>query len=84
MRVREPFGAPFAFIGGYMVETFEIARMALRYDTAVALAFRRALGIDGASWAAHARGRGASGRRDGRYAGLPWCFENHGSPMDGR
>lgn len=84
MRVREPFGAPFAFIGGYMVETSEIARMALRYDTAVALAFRRALGIDGASRAPHARGRGAGGRRDGRYAGLLWCFENYGSPMDGR
>ena len=67
-----------------MVETFEIARMALRYDTAVALAFRRALGIDGASRARHARGRDAGGRRDCRYASLLWCFENHGSPMDGR
>ena len=64
-----------------MVEMSEIARMAMRYDTVVALAFRRALGIAAAPVARSKRGARPEGRL---YAGMRWCMENHGSPMDGR
>lgn len=64
-----------------MVEVSEIARMAMRHDTVVALAFRRALGIAAAP---AARARRAGTRPERRYRGMRWCMENHGSPMDGR
>lgn len=62
-----------------MVEPSEIARLAVRYDTVIALAFRRALGITTAPSSGAAR---AGRHPDGRYCGMRWCMENHGSPMD--
>lgn len=54
----------------------DIAAIAARYETAMARAMRRALAALGVDAPARPR--------DGhRYADMRWCFENHGSPMDG-
>lgn len=58
-----------------------LAEIALRYDTLMSRAMLRALGLTRAV-ASAARVRTGSEAR--RYAGLAWCFANHGSPMDAR
>ncbi len=55
-----------------MVSTDEIARGAMLYDTVVALAFRRALGLTGRPTP---KGR-AKGARRHRYGGMGECFRN--------
>lgn len=57
-----------------------MARIALRYDTAMSRAMLRALGMP-AFEPTPKRRRAA---RAGAYRGVGWCFANHGSPMDGR
>lgn len=54
----------------------ELARIALRYDTAMSRAMLRACGVPA-----------FEPRREGvpvevRDPDIAWCFANHGSPMD--
>ena len=63
-----------------MVSRDEMARIALRHDTLMAAAMRRALGIEGRAGSAR---HGRVSTPDRRWNHLDWCFENHGSPMDG-
>lgn len=58
-----------------------LARIALRYDTAMSRAMLRALGIQAPE---PTPAVGTIARADRRYEGLGWCFANHGSPMDAR
>lgn len=55
-----------------MVTLEYIARRACEHDTAMALAFRRALGVDGARPGPRRQGH----RGNGTYAALPECFRN--------
>ncbi len=69
-----------------MVERREILRIALRAwcdcGTAMAAAMLRAYGMCPAL-IPRGGARGGSGTEDYRYRSVRWCFENHGSPMDG-
>ncbi len=69
-----------------MVTRDEMLRIARRYDTVVAHAMMRALGYQGVPENHHRhRKRGGGERRAverARFAGMRWCFANHGSPMD--
>lgn len=59
-----------------MVTRAEMGAIARRYDTAMARAMLRALGMTGPR-------RGLRSRsRKRRFSHLLWCFRNHGSPMD--
>lgn len=62
-----------------MVSRLQMAKIALRYTTAMSAAMLRALGVGG-TIAARPR-HGHLGR--GTYEGVPWCFRNERSPMDG-
>lgn len=68
-----------------MVERREMLAIALRAwrdsGTAMAAAMLRAFGMCPALIPRAAVAEG--GARDYRYAVVRWCFENHGSPMDG-
>lgn len=57
----------------------DMARIALRYDTAMSRAMLRALGIEVPE---PLPAVGTIARADRRYDGMAWCFANHGSPMD--
>lgn len=58
-----------------MVGLESVAALAARYETVVAIAFRRALAARGV--------RVARARRDGVSASdVTWCFRNDASPMD--
>nr|DAQ46824.1 MAG TPA: hypothetical protein [Caudoviricetes sp.] len=56
-----------------MVSTERLRAIACRYDTVMARALRRALGIAGAP-----RVRHGSGRERLRYRGVRECFRNEG------
>lgn len=61
-----------------MLDARELARIALRYDTAMSRAMLRALGVA-------MRPRPApreAWRRPDPLEGIGWCFRNYGSPMD--
>ena len=62
-----------------MVSRLQMAEIALRYTTAMSAAMLRALGVG--RMAADLRYMGTRGR--GAYEGVPWCFRNERSPMDG-
>lgn len=57
----------------------DLARIALRYDTAMSRAMLRALGVPVPE---PAPAVGTIARADRRYDGMGWCFRNLGSPMD--
>lgn len=60
-----------------MVGPDEMARIASRHDTAMARAMLLALARSGL------RLRPRRPRApEGAYAGMLWCFRNHGSPLD--
>ena len=68
-------GRPF-HMGVQMLTWERLAWIALAYDTSMALAMRRALGI-AAGRPARARRRGAGARRTGcEYDGMLECFRN--------
>lgn len=58
-----------------MVSTEYMAAQAMAYDTVVARAFRRALGLGRATSTARHGGRGH--HQPHPYAGMGWCFANH-------
>lgn len=58
-----------------MVSTEYIAARAMAYDTVVARAFRRALGL--ATTTATVKHGGGGHRKAHPYAGMGWCFANH-------
>lgn len=65
-----------------MITREAIARAASRYDTVMAWAFRRALGIDRRAGERKCKGAGKAVERL-RYAGLEECMANRGrSPME--
>ena len=68
------FGAALFVYGGAHMTRDELARIALRYDTALSRAMLRALGV------AVRRPRGKVDRspRNARYDGMSECFENRG------
>lgn len=59
----------------------EIAEIAARYDTVMSWAMLRCLLAMGVSVKLPKRREHAHDHD--RFAELEWCFENHGSPMDG-
>lgn len=60
-----------------MVSRSEMARIALRHDTAMSLAMLRALGVS-----ERPRRRCTRAPRRDPYDGIAELFANHGSPMD--
>lgn len=74
-----------------MLTHADLLRIARRHDTLMAHAMMRALGFEPSPWGWPRRGGGrvrpttatARAMEERRYRGLSWCFENHGSPMDG-
>lgn len=84
MRVREPFGAPFVFIGGAMVARWELEAISMRHDTLVARAFRIALDLPARICAAPKASIERRLVRDRRFDGMGECMRNRRSPMDGR
>ncbi len=66
-----------------MLTHADLLRIARRHDTTMAHAMLRALGAVPVPRARRQPATAAEAMEGRRYRGLSWCFENHGSPMDG-